>query len=826
MIPIAAAASAAPSAIWLIDGLQHPAPSTIPPMRPIPPIRAFDPQLPSAALDLQQPLQQQPLLLKDPLPFQPAHYSLPSTVTQRLRTADWGRRWSCESCRNRKRKCDGVRPHCGRCVKDGQAFSCVFLGTKHKVDPVLARRHQLAATASKTAAKSSEPEVIPPNGLRISWPITADKLLEMFTNVSLIGQACPRTALTAVQSYPSSLKARPGADATEQDIFIDAYFRFAKLQVQVVHRLTFLKNRERAPAFLLAAICALGAADGTFRDLPQHVLKYYYESARSQALEWIDSPSLETLQALLILSHLSFFLGKVAVGRMLLGFACRLIEFLHVNVDPDDLPYEFTPVEKEERRRCWFFAYVLNSYTSVAMNRPIGLLLKQNSVKRISPDVHWLSQDPRSVDRLSPAPPNSPVDVFRSVLDIHLAILQTLADTTTTTAKRAPPPSPSPPFQQPTAPAARARQQRESSERRLAAWLASDPPRWATEPAALAAAVGADAAAAAREATGQAATPIRWRVCAFGMVHGSRLALSVDALLRILAPRLVRLPHTHPKPSDESDAVALQAALASGWTAATAVCAAADTLYRFDVPYTRSAGPRAAPRRAHTASSSPADPTGDAESPSAAAASRHRAALGALLERQRGEMPVLGALLAQLHVPVDGSGGAGLTPDAAAAAAVPSSPAASSSSSSGSSSAASRTTCIAAAVDAWTATPELRAGQSTLAPVLALHRLAVRLAGGVGDTAAVVPASPASAGGPLAAGGSSLWQAAADGGGGGGGGGSDSTETVGKVEEEGAGGSVGGGGSGRASTAAAREDWDKWDGLFAELLGGDGAGRR
>ncbi|KAI9324967.1 fungal-specific transcription factor domain-containing protein [Zopfochytrium polystomum] len=52
--------------------------------------------------------------------------------------APW--RWSCEPCRTRKIKCDGVRPVCGNCIRRS-IKRCVFLGTKSKVDTALAEKN-------------------------------------------------------------------------------------------------------------------------------------------------------------------------------------------------------------------------------------------------------------------------------------------------------------------------------------------------------------------------------------------------------------------------------------------------------------------------------------------------------------------------------------------------------------------------------------------------------------------------------------------------------------------------------------------------------------
>ncbi|KAI9355721.1 hypothetical protein DFJ73DRAFT_775385 [Zopfochytrium polystomum] len=51
------------------------------------------------------------------------------------------RRWSCETCRKRKIKCDGIRPTCGFCARKN-ILPCVFVGTKDRADVDLARQFE------------------------------------------------------------------------------------------------------------------------------------------------------------------------------------------------------------------------------------------------------------------------------------------------------------------------------------------------------------------------------------------------------------------------------------------------------------------------------------------------------------------------------------------------------------------------------------------------------------------------------------------------------------------------------------------------------------
>ncbi|KAI9353313.1 hypothetical protein DFJ73DRAFT_324955 [Zopfochytrium polystomum] len=270
------------------------------------------------------------------------------------------RRWSCETCRKRKRKCDGVRPYCGRCVKDGLAYSCVFVGTIEKVDPSLAWQHRLMIHATVSSSLGGHVEAVanpilksflkPPThrssggaasqhrssdsgASQLAQPDAGDdRLGELFQKAMAMHSRFFFSPAPSLESALTTVPIRPGADATEQDIFLDLFFRRRVTVVQVVHKLSYLRDKHKAPAFLQAAICAMGASDEAVKNLPQDVMMYYYEFARSQAMQWLDAPSLESLQALLILADVSLHIGKNVVARMLSGFACRLIPMTYPSI--------------------------------------------------------------------------------------------------------------------------------------------------------------------------------------------------------------------------------------------------------------------------------------------------------------------------------------------------------------------------------------------------------------------------------------------------------------------------------------------------------------
>ncbi|KAI9325008.1 hypothetical protein DFJ73DRAFT_784518 [Zopfochytrium polystomum] len=140
----------------------------------------------------------------------------------------------------------GVGPSANIPETMGEAATCLYLGTKSKVDPVLASRYQQQIDAD-----------------RKEWEVK----LANYPNID---------RLSASATSPC-LPDRPGADPSEQELLVDVYFD-RDIFIQVIHK-------------KLAAVCASGASVQTLMTLPKQV------------------PTIENLQALLILADISLSMG-------------------------------------------------------------------------------------------------------------------------------------------------------------------------------------------------------------------------------------------------------------------------------------------------------------------------------------------------------------------------------------------------------------------------------------------------------------------------------------------------------------------------------------
>ncbi|CAG8807203.1 21867_t:CDS:2, partial [Dentiscutata erythropus] len=63
-----------------------------------------------------------------------------------------------------------------------------------------------------------------------------------------------------------------------------------------------------------------------------------------------DTPRLETVQSLILLSHAEVSVSRFNSGSMFLGMAVQMAHALHLERDDDTLPLE----EDEERRRVFY----------------------------------------------------------------------------------------------------------------------------------------------------------------------------------------------------------------------------------------------------------------------------------------------------------------------------------------------------------------------------------------------------------------------------------------------------------------------------------------
>ncbi|KAI9328465.1 fungal-specific transcription factor domain-containing protein [Zopfochytrium polystomum] len=397
-------------------------------------------------------------------------------------------RWSCESCRSRKIKCDGARPVCGNCSKRGPlaAKSCVFLGRKSRADDsnggaapdrskgqLAAHRngaqfhvHSLVAPSNTVSQVDVKPSFTPASSSTlvesaalVAEPCSADNQRctrasapIQFPRLPAIQFATAPTINPAVRpqllmSAPESLKAfqfhtstpgcgygyggstppvrkavqpalhfpqsspissfppstpppltpswcRPEAPDNEEKTLAVSFLRLPFI-VPFIHTESYLKRIESADPFLRMAICTHAS---TMMSMPTEASDWYRNRARELSQTAVDSPSIEAVQAFLVMSFYSLRFANDVAGWQWLGMACRMAMFLELNIDPDDgWLKDRSWLEKESRRRTWFNCYFWDRMASAIRGRDSQIPRTPRCVSFICSDLLFFSNSDSSV---------------------------------------------------------------------------------------------------------------------------------------------------------------------------------------------------------------------------------------------------------------------------------------------------------------------------------------------------------------------------------------------------------------------------------------------
>ncbi|KAJ1549288.1 hypothetical protein HK405_006305 [Cladochytrium tenue] len=143
---------------------------------------------------------------------------------------------------------------------------------------------------------------------------------------------------------------RPGTSRTEEMFLIDRFFTLdLSMLPHFIHRGTFCSNLTAADPMLRFAVCAGGALLSGQPVVDTSVAMWYFDQARSLADKGLEAPSLERLQALIILMVLVETLDDRPGAWQRLGAASSMALLLKLDVDPDNLPLEIKADAKNSR---------------------------------------------------------------------------------------------------------------------------------------------------------------------------------------------------------------------------------------------------------------------------------------------------------------------------------------------------------------------------------------------------------------------------------------------------------------------------------------------
>ncbi|KAI9327302.1 fungal-specific transcription factor domain-containing protein [Zopfochytrium polystomum] len=347
------------------------------------------------------------------------------------------RRWSCETCRQRKIKCDGVRPLCGFCAKRGIA-TCVFLGSKERVDQDLATKYQAEverrgstrdrrATFSKMSPTLNETpasrQPVDPHqesskgggvdqfseSARAALPSDTSTRAVLSQFDSHLFGFIPYSRFSSLSLEPTQANLfhlhRPNAPPGEEARLVSYFFALREFPLNFIHRPSFFANMDAANPLLRLSLCAAGAAIQKKTRLPASEIAWYYDVARSLAQDAVDMPSVAAVQALTVLAFVTNTLGCHSASWQYFGMAARMAMFLHLDVDPDDLSpddlEDATWIGKETRRRTWWTVYIFErGLSTISYRKPLCNLVDWKSIKPLCPEELWCSE--KDVTSLAP----------------------------------------------------------------------------------------------------------------------------------------------------------------------------------------------------------------------------------------------------------------------------------------------------------------------------------------------------------------------------------------------------------------------------------------
>ncbi|KAI9355720.1 hypothetical protein DFJ73DRAFT_256070 [Zopfochytrium polystomum] len=399
-------------------------------------------------------------------PARGANHRRPPSVSKptkaKVRTKPNGpARRSCETCRKRKIRCDGVRPTCGFCLQK-MTVPCVFESSKNRVEDDLARQFEaerrrrrmfdggndadrpakkrskltsgLNAAAATVASSISAASAAPTPLLLLEeqqvthllTPIPVGPAGGFGFGMRIGGEQSPATWRAAPEKLEQgefSFNHRPSSS------FAGSVPPLASpsLSVQTTplppkpidwddpdHRRpgsapgeqrSILKNFGSINPLLRLAICAVGALTPLTSALSNDVSEWYYERALSLTVSAMDAPTIETFQSLMLLIEVASATGLRSTWWGRVRLAASLAITLNLNIDPDLLPpselAEGTWLEKETRRRCWWAFYLVERTLADTFFQ--ASLISNNicSVQPMCSDEVWFSpKDPASLEHL------------------------------------------------------------------------------------------------------------------------------------------------------------------------------------------------------------------------------------------------------------------------------------------------------------------------------------------------------------------------------------------------------------------------------------------
>ncbi|KAF2770074.1 hypothetical protein EJ03DRAFT_311085 [Teratosphaeria nubilosa] len=284
---------------------------------------------------------------------------------------------NCKSCRKRKIKCNRLKPSCEAC----QVFrvACIYdaipkkRGPKTDVLEALLKRVNGLEKRFKDEKQSDSPTALEAVEVASAAPAHAPAPREQSHPKRTLLSPPAQRPQDPIQVYSAHQVAMLELDAFSGPL-IDTYF--ARLHGKPYYILDEPATRQRLrvgqlPRFLVNAIFAVSV-----RYAPhlcgghESAIRYSHEyTGLARSLIDVDEPTIEHLQALLLLVMASFQAGRGKKGYMLLSHAVSMALALNLHRElPTQL--KLAPSEREGRRKLFWSCYTMDRFTIAGSKRP------------------------------------------------------------------------------------------------------------------------------------------------------------------------------------------------------------------------------------------------------------------------------------------------------------------------------------------------------------------------------------------------------------------------------------------------------------------------
>ncbi|ORY65082.1 fungal-specific transcription factor domain-containing protein [Pseudomassariella vexata] len=298
---------------------------------------------------------------------------------------------NCKSCRKRKIKCNRLRPACEAC----QVFQCpciydavpkkrgpktdVLEALLKRVDGLEARLKDkkssdlnASPTAEELSALTAGDETASNEGSAEMGGTTTTTSVDVQPKHPTLDTAHPSEAAAESAVYSPTVASEP-SPGIQADALLETYFnRFHAKPYHILDESTVRQRLQlnQLPNYLVHAIYAVAARYTPHPSGYQSAVKLSEDHA-SRARNEIDTdePSVDALQALLLLVTAFTAAGKGKKAYMLMTYAIGMAMALELHREVD-MNARITPVEREMRRRLFWTCYLLDRFMACGSKRP------------------------------------------------------------------------------------------------------------------------------------------------------------------------------------------------------------------------------------------------------------------------------------------------------------------------------------------------------------------------------------------------------------------------------------------------------------------------